>query len=273
MRLGKELRRLREVAGVTRPEAAAAIGCSPGKIGHIELGKYAPSKSDLIVLLRDHYEVDQETREALEELRAEASKRGWWSTFSLPEWLAAYVGLEYDAISMRTVETLLIPGLLQTEDYARELHKLDPRLSAKEVERRVSARMQRQERLAARDPLMLSVVLDEAALLRCSRHRSVATGQLRHLMTQALLPSVELRVLPLDLGLHVGMAGSFSVLSFPDELLSDVGAQEYPVGGHLVDSRSAVEQMVRLYDELRSQALGPNESLAVIAELVDRNQL
>lgn len=265
--LGIEMQRLREQAGITRPEAAAAIGCSPARIGHIESGRNAPSKADLIVLLRNHYRTDEQTLATLEELRAEASKRGWWSTYALPDWLAGYVGLETDATSVRCLELELIPGLLQTEAYARTVYGLGGRMSDKEVTRRVAARMQRQDRLTGTNPLQLTAIVSQAALERCARDDRVATDQLMQLTERAQWPNIEFRVLPFDLGLHDGMAGPFSLLSFPDGLLADAAYQEYAVGGHVIDDESIVSQLDTLFSELRSQSLGANESLALIAQL------
>jgi transcriptional regulator with XRE-family HTH domain len=265
--LGIELRRLREAAGVTRAEAAAAIKCSPARIGHIEVGKNALGYAELVVLLRDHYGADEDTLNTLEELRQEASKRGWWSTYGLPEWLAGYVGLEHDASAVRTAELELIPGLLQTEDYARTLITLGGRLSSKDVERRVSARMQRQDRLSGADPLQFTAVISEAALVRCAQDPSIGPAQLAQLIERANWPNVEILALPFAAGLHAGMAGAFSLLSFPDKLLHDAAYQEYIVGGHVIDDEAVVAQLDSLFGKLRGQALDPNESLAMLAEL------
>ncbi|MGH3841170.1 MAG: helix-turn-helix domain-containing protein [Pseudonocardiaceae bacterium] len=269
--LGIELRRLREAAGVTRPEAAAALKCSPARIGHIEVGKNALGYAELVVLLRDHYGADEATLTTLEELRQEATKRGWWSTYGLPEWLAGYVGLEHDATSVRTFELELIPGLLQTEEYARACFALDDHWSTKEVNRRIGVRLQRQQRLSGPDPLQLTAVISEGALARCSQHPGIAASQLRQLAERASWPNIELRVLPQSAGLHVAMAASFSLLNFPDRLLPDAAHQEYVVGGHVIDDTSVVSQLSKLFDKLRNQALAPNESLTMIAELANTN--
>lgn len=266
--LGIELRRLRESAGVSRPEAANALGCSPGRIGHIESGRNVLSKAELIVLLRDHYRADA-ALPALEELRQEASKRGWWSTYGLPEWLAGYVGLEYDASSVRTFELELIPGLLQTEEYARLLHTYSGRLSTSDIDRRVAARIQRQERLTGTGPMQLTAVVSEGALVRCARHTAVAAEQLAQLADRAQWPNVELRVLPFDAGVHAGVSGAFTLLSFPDRALADAAHQEYSVGGHIVDDESAVSQLDMLFGKLRNRALGTSDSLTVITELAE----
>lgn len=263
--LGIELQRLREAAGVTRPEAATALKCSKARIGHIEIGRNVLGYTELIVLLRDHYGANEQTIAALEELREEASKRGWWSTAGLPEWLAGYVGLEFDATSVRTFELELIPGLLQTEDYARASYSMDDRWPDRDIQRRVAARVQRQERLTGENPLQLTAVVSEAALVRCARQG--ITDQLSALIERAQWPNVELRILPFDVGLHVGMAGSFSLLSFPGHLLPDAAYQEYVEGGHVIDDEAAVSRRARLFDKLHGQALGVDESLTMIAEL------
>ncbi|MGH3914813.1 MAG: Scr1 family TA system antitoxin-like transcriptional regulator, partial [Pseudonocardiaceae bacterium] len=120
--LGMELRRLRDAAGLTREVAADEIACSPTKITHLESGRNSPRKAELRVLLQ-FYGASADEHDALEVMRLEASERGWWFTAKLPEGLAAYVGLEDDASSLRAVALELIPGLLQTEDYAREIHR------------------------------------------------------------------------------------------------------------------------------------------------------
>ncbi|MGH3751409.1 MAG: DUF5753 domain-containing protein [Pseudonocardiaceae bacterium] len=211
-----------------------------------------------------------ETLEALEELRIEAGKRGWWSTARLPEPLAKYVGLETEASTVRSFELELIPGLLQTEPYARELYVLRGTLTPDDLDRRVKARLRRQERLTSSsdDPLQLCALLSEAALQRCVRYPSVAPEQFNQLIGWARLPHVEIRVLPFDVGLHRGMAGAFSLLSFPEGLLPDVGWQENPLGGHVVEDPTDVAFLAMLFAELRGKALGSDESLTLFAELL-----
>ncbi len=271
IQLGRELQRLREVAGVSRPDAAAAIGCSEARIGHIETGRNVPSKSDLVVLVVRLYGADESTLTALEELREEASKRGWWSTYRLPKFLAGYVGLEADALSLRCLNLEIIPGLLQAEQYMRRLYTLSDLPPAKDLDRHVRARLQRQGRLSGPDALQLSAVVSEGALERCARDPAVAGPQLAQLLDRASWPSVELRVLPFDRGLHVG-TGPFTLLAFPDQLLPDAAYQEYAVGGHIIDDPSVVARLATLFDELRGQCLDADESLALIAQLANRRR-
>src|SRR5690349_9966737 len=115
--LGAALRQLRLDADQTREEIALVLGCSPTKVTYLESGRNVIGKTELIVLLQHYGQTNKLA--TLEELRAEAGKRGWWSTARLPEWLAAYVGLETEASSVRSYESELVPGLLQTEGYAR----------------------------------------------------------------------------------------------------------------------------------------------------------
>jgi transcriptional regulator with XRE-family HTH domain len=265
--LGKALRQLRENAGVTRDQAATALKCSKARIDHIEVGRNALGYAELVMLLRDYYGADEATLNELEELRSRASQRGWWSTFGLSDWLARYVGLESDATAVRNFELELIPGLLQTEEYARACYSLDDRWAPKDVDRRVAARMKRQERLTGPNPLTLTAVVSQGALERCAHQPSIAHAQFHQLLQRAQWPNVELKVLPFDAGLHLAMAASFSLLSFPQGLLNEVAYQEYAVGGDVIDDTAVVSQLARLFDKLRGQALDANESLAVITEL------
>jgi transcriptional regulator with XRE-family HTH domain len=268
LQLGIELERLRVAAGVSRADAAAAIGCSEARIGHIETGRTAPSKSDLIVLVERRYGAGETTLAELDELREEASKRGWWSTYRLPKYLAGYVGLETDAMSLRCLDIEIIPGLLQTEQYMRRLYSLSDPPPAKEIDRLVKARLQRQGRLTEPDALQLTAVVSQGALERCARDKAVAAAQLAQLLERATWPNIELRLLPFDLGLHVG-TGPFTLLAFPDQLLPDAAYQEYAVGGHIIDDQSIVARLATLFDELRGQALGCDESLTMIAQLAN----
>lgn len=265
--LGAALRQLRTDADETREQAAYVLGCSPTKVTYLESGRNVIGKTELIVLLQ-HYGTEEKLA-TLEELRQEAGKRGWWSTARLPEWLAAYVGLETEASSVRSFELELIPGLLQTEHYAREIHALRGQ-KPDELTRRVTARLRRQERLtAASDPLHLSALLSEAALMRCAREPSVAAGQFQQMLDWAQRPNIEIQILPFDAGLHSGMSGAFTLLSFPEGLLPDAGWQEYALGGHIIDDESDVASLSTLYNELRDQALGCDESLTLLAELIE----
>ncbi len=266
--LGRQLRDLREAASLRMEDAATALDCSRSRISHIETGRYGVRKPDLEVLLRLYGALDR--HETLEEMRREGTKRGWWSTYRLPDWLQAYIGLEDDAVAVRDFSLELIPGLLQTEAYARAVH-IGPMPSG-EVSRRVAARMQRQTRLTAPDPLTLTTVLSEAAVSRTLAMGDVGIEALGHITAIAKQPNISVRVLPFSAGVHQSMAGSFTLLSFAPGVSPPVAYQEYAVGGHLVDDQDDVQQLSDLHDELRDQALSCDESLELISELAQRAQ-
>jgi hypothetical protein len=203
----------------------------------------------------------------LNELRREAKKPGWWSTYRLPPWLKSYVGLESDAQVARAFSLELVHGLLQTEEYARQLHSIIGKLSGDEIERRVAARLQRQQRLTDPDPLTFSAVISEGALRRLLAEPAMAITQLRNLEAGARLPNMSLHVLPFAAGFHHSMSGSFTLLSFAPGVSLDIAYQEYAVGGHLVDEQDDVRELADVYDLLQGQALDEETSLAVITEL------
>lgn len=272
VQLGIALRKLREAANLTPQQAAEALKCSRPRITHIEKGRNVLSYAELFKLLKHHYGADDVTYNVLEALRAEADTKGWWSNYGLPEWLAGYVGLEADATLVRALELELIPGLLQTEQYAAAKYSLDERWSARDVQQRVAVRMQRQQRLVGDDPLQLIAVVSESAIVRCSwEDRSVAAPQLTHLIESMQRPNIDLRILPFRNGVH-GADGPFSLLTFPDSLLADTAYQEYAVGGELIDKQEVVSRLDTLFSKLHGQALGPTESLAMIVELAENTQ-
>ncbi|MGH3522206.1 MAG: helix-turn-helix domain-containing protein [Mycobacterium sp.] len=267
--LGRQLRALREAAGLRMEDAATALDCSRSRISHIETGRYGVRKPDLEVLLRLYGALER--LGTLEEIRREGATRGWWATYRLPDWLQAYIGVEDDAVAVRNFSLELIPGLLQTEAYARAVHF--GKMPSAEVSRRVAARTQRQVRLTAPDPLTLSAVLSEAALSRTLAMGGVGVGVLEHIAAaMAQQSNISVRVLPFSAGVHPSMAGSFTLLSFAQGVSPPIAYQEYAVGGHLVDDQDDVQQLSELHDELRDQALGCDESLNLISELTQRAQ-
>lgn len=265
--LGAELRRLRREVDVTMEHAASVLDCARSRIGHIENGRNSIRKPELKVLL-DLYGVDGDAQAALEDLRQEASKRGWWSTYRLPSWLLGYVGLESDASTMRSFEGELIPGLLQTEAYSRRIHVVAEHMAkAEEVEKLVAARQHRQQRLTAETaPLDLAAVVAEAAFRRAMGEPEVGREQLDHVAELAQRPNIAVHVLLDSTGLHPSMSGSFTVLGFASGALPAVGYQEYAVGGHLVDDQDAVARLSELWEVLRSRALGKEESIQWIRQ-------
>lgn len=268
--LGTQLRRLRMEAGVSVEQAAEALDCSVGRIGHFETGRTPPRKPDLQVLL-DLYRASDEVRAVLEELRQGGSKRGWWATYKLPTWLQHYVGMEADATSIRVFELELITALLQTRRYAQRVHEVSGHVVAPDaVERLVDARLRRQAILEQPDPPQLSVILSESAILRARQEGEIGIEQLEHLVTMAKMPHVSIRILPLKAGLHPAMSGSFHLLDFDPEVSIPVAYQEYAVGGHLIDDQDVVKTLSHLFDMLSSVAFEGKESLALMKRIAQR---
>lgn len=268
--LGQQLARLRDAVGLTRARAAQHIRRTVQHIGHIETGRNPPTDLDELRHLATLYRASPDDLAAMERLWADAKKETWFARFGLADWFARYVGLETDAALLRSWELESIPGLLQTEQYIRTTYALEPEpQSDRETNNRVIARLHRQQRLVGDDPLALVAVFSESALQRCAHAGAVGRGQLRQLVERARWPNVELRVLPMMAGLHAGQDGPFSLLSFPDQILPDMVYEENAISGRLSDTPSVVTAFRRLFEELRSQALTPEESLAMVAQLLE----
>lgn len=270
-RLGEELRKLRHAAGIDVPRAAAELGSGEAKVRHVENGRNVPSKPDLTVLLA-LYEAPAQVRKDLHELRQAAGRRGWWSGYRLPSWLHNYVGMESDASLIRSFELELIPGLLQTEAYARRVHTLGPNLADPDnVERMVQARLKRQEALTGAHPVEFRSVISEAAFHRM--HGSTfAADQYRRLLAMAERPNITIRVLPFAKRLHQSMSGGFILLSFPDDSSAPVAFVDYALGGQMEHDHGVVAQLSEIYDELVNRSLGPEDSVEFIGEWLRKEE-
>lgn len=266
LHLGRILAGHRKAAGFNQEAAGVHVERSQSFIAQVETGKLGIRGPDLERMLR-RYGVAESVANELLDFNQEAGKRGWWSV--LPDWFGDWIGLEHDARTARALELELIPGLLQTEAYAREQHVLRGALSDAEVEERVSARMQRQARLSdPYRPLEYFPVVSESALQWCAGEADpIGADQLRHLLRVARLPNVHLRVLAYRLGRHSGMQGSYTLLGFSRDLLPDVAWQEHATGGHVIDDPAEVESLSSLFDRVSGQALDEERSVALIADL------
>lgn len=258
-RLGEQLRTLRVAAHVTVARTALELGCGEGKVRHMENGRNVPSKSDLTVMIA-LYGAEPTVHESLEELRKAATRRGWWSSYRLPSWLHNYVGMEADATLIRNFELELIPGLLQIEPYARDVHALGPKaLVPEDVDRKVAARLKRQERLTGDNPVTYHAILSEAALHRL-KGTKYANSQYRHLVEMAHQPNVNLAVLPFSKGLHPGIAGSFILLDFPQGVSAPVAYYDHVTGGQLIHDSADVANLSEVYEKLSAQAMNPADT-------------
>lgn len=266
--LGAELRALRNSAGITMEHAAAVLDCARSRIGHIENGRNSIRKPELKVLL-DLYGASDQDHEVLEELRQQASKRSWTSTYRLPSWLKRYVELETDAATMRSFESEFIPGLLQTEAYARRAHVVaGPLVKPADLDKLVAARMRRASRLTDEQaPLDYATVVSEAAFRRALGEAEIGPAQLAHVLELARRPNVTLHVLPFTAGLHATTAGSFMLLTFDPDVAPPFGYEEHTVAGGVMDGPREIQQLAELWELLRGQALTAEQSLTWLSEL------
>jgi transcriptional regulator with XRE-family HTH domain len=272
-RLRYELRRLREDAGLTYNEVAHRLEWSPSKLSRIETGQSRVNTGDVSDLLDVYAVSDASTREALVQLAREARRRGWWTRYTDVLGTGTYVGLEAEASVIHTYESQSVPGLLQTEDYARAIISGGQvRPDPDTVERRVAARMARQELLTRPDPPEIWAVLDETVIQRPVGGPDVMRRQLRHLIEVAERSNttVTLQVLPLSTGAHPGMNGSFVILGFQSPKDPPMVHLEIATEGLYLEEPSDIERYTLRFSHLVARALGPNESRAMIADLAIR---
>lgn len=259
------------MATLTGEEAAGRLGWSPSKISRIETGQTGPSPADLRRLL-DLYEVSGTQRGRLESLGQSAGQRGWWDAYSDtlgPEY-TALIALEAEAESVRWYAPMLVPGLLQTEEYARSVISSGLLIAPPgEIERRVQVKMTRQKVLARDDPLTLDVILDEAAILRMVGGPEVMRGQLAHLASMADRPNITVQVLPLDAGAHPATTGEFTILAFPDLVAPDVVYLENMTSDLYVEQEAEVYRYGMAFDRLRALAGPAGKSAAFLATAAD----
>ncbi|MGW2933186.1 helix-turn-helix domain-containing protein [Streptomyces sp. NPDC001156] len=266
-RLGQELRRLREVKGMTAEEVAERLLVSQSKISRLENGRRSISQRDVRDLCGVYEVEDQRVVESLMEMARDSRQQGWWHAFGdIP--YSVYIGLETDAESLRVYEPQIITGLLQTRSYAEALIQgALPETSAADIDKRVQVRMRRQERIAAENaPLRLWVVLDEAALRRVVGSNNVMREQLEHLAEMSQLPHVTVQVLPFGVGAHPGLNGQYAILEFADAADSSVVYLEGVTSDLYLEKAHDVQKYAVMYEHLRAQALNVEQSRQFIAD-------
>jgi transcriptional regulator with XRE-family HTH domain len=275
-RLAFELRRLREAAGLTRDQVSEQTGINPATLYRLETasGRSRPQRRTMIALLNLYGAVDEQ-RGALLALSREADAQTWLRPYhaELPEHYTAYISFEAEARTVRNYESLFIPGLLQTEGYARAVIRGNLTMATqKEVDQRVQARMERQALLGKDDPLQLWAIVDEAALRRQVGGADVWRGQLAAIATAADEPHVTVQVIPFSAGAHAGMAGSFIMLGFPNPADPEIVYNESMAGDLFLDAEADIRRFSLVFDNLRAVALSPNDSMSLIAGLAQEGR-
>lgn len=259
LQLGRELRRLREAAGVTRESAAAELECSTSKLSKIETGKAAIRAGEVKVLL-DRYGVEE--RDNVLRLAREARRR---SPYRVPDWAKTYLGLEAEAAELRTYENELVPGLLQTEVYARVvIQAFNPARDPREVERMVAARMERQQRLRSKDAPLLWAILNEAVVRRMVGGREVMGRQVEHLAILAEDPNITIQVLPFSAGAHPAMGSNFVHLRLTEPADAEMIYLEDMTSADYLDRPHQVNAYFTAFGMLAAAALDPIQSSVLL---------
>jgi transcriptional regulator with XRE-family HTH domain len=268
-RLATELMRHREASGLSREEAARQLEWSTSTIFRIETGRSRPQPGNVRVLL-DLYGVTGPERDGLIQLARDARQPGWWHSFRdvLPNPYEVYIGLEAGTTSIRNFEPVVVPGLLQTADYAREIFRNGPiELDPDEVERLLEVRLARQKILARDDRPRLWAVIDEAVIHRVVGGNEVMHRQLRHLADAAQQGKTTIQVVPYRAGAHAGTTGPFVILDFPEATDPTVVYVETLAGDIYLEDRSDVSRYTLAFDRLRAAALHPDDSVQLIEQM------
>jgi transcriptional regulator with XRE-family HTH domain len=266
-RLASELRRLRAGAELTREDVAERTGIDRATLYRIETARARPQTRTLRALL-DLYGVGAPGRDELLDLARGAARRGWLSPYDLPAQYMTYISFEAEAVSLLNFECSHVPGLLQTEDYARAaIRRGMPDGSREDIESRVRARIGRQELLHGDSPPKLWAIADEAVLRRLVGGQAVMRAQLDHIAEAADLPNVTFQVIPFSAGAHPGMSGEFVILRFEEPVGADVVYIESMAGDLFLEEPSDISRYAAMFEHLRALALPPDESVALVREV------
>jgi transcriptional regulator with XRE-family HTH domain len=273
--LAEALRRLRLDAGMTGEQASQAVGFSESKVTKIERNQAVPSRDDVLRLIDAYGGVPHDERERLLAMVRQGTRKEWWerNDLRLPPKLDSYLGLEAVATALRAYDTTLVHGLLQTRDYARAVIRGGrPDLPDNEVELLVETRTRRQEVLTSDDqPLELWSIMDEAVLRRKIGGRQVMHAQLERLIKAAELPNVTLLVMPDEIGVHAGLAGPLSILTFEAGARPVVYVDDQ--AGNLYLERSEdLRRCQLIMNHILASAPAPEQSLALIKEISEETK-
>ncbi|MEU5310197.1 Scr1 family TA system antitoxin-like transcriptional regulator [Streptomyces sp. NPDC021562] len=274
-KLGAELRMLRTGAGLTSGEAARLVGWHQSKVSRIETGASGVKPADVRLLLDAYGVAEGQLRELLLVLAGSedtAGRHHWWHAYRgvLPPAYRDFISLESQASAMRTLETSVVPGLLQTAEYARAVTRVAADgLDEQALDALVEVRLARQDVLRGDPPLKLSAVLDEAVLRREVGGPGVMARQLERLTEAARLPQVRLQVLPFAAGAHVGITGPFVIFSFPSTSDLDVVVLDQLTSSLYLERKEDLQAYAEAFNTLQIHALSPEDSLDYIAGIGD----
>lgn len=266
-RLASELRRAREAAGYTAAKAAKELKWSTPKVTRMETTEAKRINPDDLDNLMNLYGItDPEKRECMQALAKDARLRGWWSKYkdvfkneSLPDF-------ETEASTLRTYESQVIPGLLQTPDYAAAIFRGGRYTDPSEITRRAEARMSRREILSRFDPVHLRAVVDESAFLRLVGGTEVMTKQLKHLLHMAQMPHIDVQMLPLSKGAHSGLTAPFTILDFPNPLDPSIVCIETLTDALYLEEPHEIVLYSATFGDVQASAISATETADYITE-------
>lgn len=262
--LGALLRARRQELGLTVEQVAERLEFSPSKVSRLETGQRGATARDVRDFCDLYGVSDTKERERLVNLAREGKQQGWWQSYDLD--FSTYVGLEAAAVSTKYFLSVVIPGLLQTADYARAmLEAWVPEISPERIDELVSVRLTRQKLLEREQPLTISAIFDEAALHRVVGGPSTMRSQLQRLIELARLPHVTIRIIPYTVGAHVAMESTFRILEF-DDPVHDVVFVEGLVGRIYLERTQDVARYKDVFERLSEIALSPQESIELMVK-------
>jgi transcriptional regulator with XRE-family HTH domain len=268
--LGRRLLDLRERAGLKREEAARILRVAPATVRRMEMAEVS-LKIPYLQLLLKSYGVSDEEAEGFVMLAEDANKPGWWQRFHdiLPGWFSMYVSLEGAAALIRQYEPHFVPGIMQTEEYARGVLKSGAigQTRPEDIERHVALRMQRQALLTRADAPRVWAVMDETALRRPIGGPEVMGAQIDKLLEVMKLPNVTLQVIPFSSGPHPGTYGPFVLFRFAVPELPDMVYSEYLTGAVYLDARSEVATHLEVMDRMAAQAATAHRTKEILQDL------
>ncbi|MET7874717.1 helix-turn-helix domain-containing protein [Streptomyces cyaneofuscatus] len=269
-RLGAELKRLREKAGVRMEDAAERIGGDKPKISRQENGRQGVSKLEIEALLALYEVSDDRLRTALTTLAREGRRKGWWAQYSdiLPAGFQERLSIESDAARILTFQSMLVPGLLQTAEYATEVIRSAGKSATEDqLKSYIEVRASRQEIFARDNPPQYVCLLDEAVLRREVGGPAVMAAQLGKILEVNNPPKLTIQVVPLSQGWHAGADGAFNIYSYPDPMDLDVVNLDYLDGALYLEEDLPVERYQLAFDELRATALASRQSMELVSSV------
>ena len=264
--LGRRLRELRYQRGLTVEHVAGQLLCSATKVSRLETGMRRPSLRDVRDLCA-LYHLDEPTSTELMNLAREAREQGWWTQYADLSF-EPYIGLEAEATAITCYSVYYVPGLLQTEEYARALIKaIAPGIEPEACEQRVEVRLRRQQLLEQDNRPRYRVLLDEAVLHRRVGGAHVMYAQLTKILNAEEKAKAAIQVIPFDMGAHAAQDSNFVLLEFGELSLSPVVYVEGLTGSRYIDREADVDRYRETVERLRDSALNPHDSMNRLNEL------